>query len=109
MAKLKDLAGLAALGAIGYKLAQDRDNTTAAAYPTGVMGGARTPVASDSMMDQGDGSVVPRPGQSTITGAKSIQMLIQATQATMAMRVCALCLLPFSQKPSPYRANRKKN
>ena len=68
MAKLKDLAGLAALGAIGYKLAQDRDNTTASAYPTGVMGGARIPVASDSMMDQGDGSVVPRPGQSTITG-----------------------------------------
>jgi hypothetical protein len=68
MAKLKDLAGLAALGMLGYKLSQGKDNTTAGAYPTGVMGGARTPVASDSMMDQGAGSNVPRPGQSTITG-----------------------------------------
>lgn len=59
MAKAKDLAALAALGMLGYKMSQGKDNATAPAYPSGVMGGSR--------MDQGVGSVVSRPGESTIS------------------------------------------
>jgi hypothetical protein len=40
MAKAKDLAALAGLAGLAYAMRGDKDNTTAAAYPSGVMGGA---------------------------------------------------------------------